>query len=111
MYREQCSLHYQGENKAAVIGPVVLVTKHGSHVLLRPGHTMDPVEVDVSSGISSNRNLKKMTKTDDGGVLHLHHGGKNHSSLFQNVLTCLKGGGMLIPTIVRGTGSALTVAG
>ena len=111
MYHANCSLHYQGEQKAAVIGPVVLVTKHGSHVLLRPGRTMDPVEVDVSSGILSNRNLKKVMKTDGGDVLHLRRGGKNHSSLFQNVLTCLKGGGMLIPMIVRGTGAALTVAG
>ena len=50
-------------------------------------------------------------KTDDGDVLHLRRQGKNHSSLFQNILTCLKGGGMLIPMIVRGTGAALTVAG
>ena len=57
IYHVTCSLHYQGERKAAVIGLVVLVIKHRSHVLLRPGHAMDPVEVDVSSGILSNRNL------------------------------------------------------
>ena len=59
MYHAKCSLHYQGERKAAVIGPVVLVTKHGSQVLLRPGHTMDPIEDDVSSGIFPTEILKR----------------------------------------------------
>ena len=57
MYHAKCSLHYQGGKKVAVIGPVVLVITHESHVLLRPGHIMDQIEVDVSSGILSNRNL------------------------------------------------------
>ena len=112
MYHERCSLQFQaGNNSSMIVGPEVIVDDVGNHLLLKPGDFIDPMAVDVSSGISSNKKMKRVIKKSDGDVLHLRRAGKNHSSVLQNLLVCLNGQGTLITMIVRGAGAALSLAG
>ena len=112
MYHERCSLQFQaGNNSSMIVGQEVLVDDGGNHLLLKPGDLVDPMEVDVSPGISSNKKVKRVMKRSDGDVLHLRWAGKNHTSDFQNLRVCLNGQGALITMLVRGAGAALSLAG
>ena len=83
----------------------------GNHLLLKPGDFIDPMVMNVLSGISSNKKMKKVMKKSYVDVLHLRWSGKNHSSLFQNLLVCLNGQGTLVTMMARGTGVGLSLAG
>ena len=99
-----------GNNSSMIAGTEVLIDDGGNHLLLKPGDFIDPMEVDESSCVSSNKNMKRVMKKSDGDVLHLCRAGKNQNSLFQNLLVCLNGQGTLVTMIVRGTEAALSLA-
>ena len=52
-------------------GPEVLVDDGGNHLLLKPGDFVDPMEVEVSSVISSTKKMKRVMKKSGGDVLYL----------------------------------------
>ena len=82
MYHARCSLQFQaGNNSSMIVDPEVIVDDVGNHLLLKPGDFIDPMAVDVSSGIFSNKKMKRVIKKSDGDVLHLRRAGKNHSSV------------------------------
>ena len=82
MYHERCFLQFlAGNNSSMIVGPEVLVDDDGNHLLLKPGDFIDPIEVDVSSGIFSNKKMKRVIKKSDGDVLHLRRASKNLSSV------------------------------
>ena len=66
MYHKRCSLQFQAGNKSSIIvAPEVLVDDDRNHLLLKPGDFIDPMEVDVSPGISSNKKMKRVIKKSD----------------------------------------------
>ena len=65
-----------------IVDPEVLVDDGGNHLLIKPGDFIDPMYVDVSSGISANKRMKRVMKKSSGYMLNLRRTVKNHSSLF-----------------------------
>ena len=66
MYHERFSLQFQaGNTSSMIVGPEVLVDDGRNCLLLKPGDFIDPMEVDISSGIFSNNKMKSVMKKRD----------------------------------------------